>query len=126
MKRLKYAYLFGFLSLTLFGIYYYTQALQPIPERTPITSNSTVSRSFKIEGMYCESCKQSIETKVSKINGVQSVTVNQDTNEMIVVYNQNQESIKETLDTVNALGYSAGLKSNEGKLQVMDFNIRFQ
>ena len=61
--------------------------------------------------MHCESCKEKIETSVSKIMGVIDVSVDQSTNEMIVTYSKNNENIQQTLSTIKELGYTAGLKS---------------
>ena len=58
--------------------------------------------------------------------GVIDVSVDQSTNEMIVTYSKNNENIQQTLSTIKELGYTAGLKSKSGKLQVLDFNVTFQ
>ena len=73
-----------------------------------------------------KSFKVKIESNVSKISGVVSVDVDQETNEMIVRYEPGKEYVKETMTVVNGLGYTAGLKSESGKLQVLDFNVTFQ
>ena len=85
-----------------------------------------VDRKFNVQGMFCSACKEKIESKVKKIPGVLDVTVNQSTNEMVVRYSKAFDNVKQTLDVVKELGYGIGLKSKEGKLQVVDFNVNIQ
>ena len=125
---MKVVYVAGFVLLTLLGAYYYQDILFNPPNRQPVSSipTETVDRKFNVKGMFCESCKSKIETAVKKIPGVVNVNVDQTSNEMIVTYDTANESIQQTLTTVNSLGYTTGLKSSSGKLQVLDFNVTFQ
>ena len=128
MKNLKFVYALGFILLTLFGVYYYQDILfkaDSVPSVETAQIN-TVDRKFNVQGMFCESCKGKIEKAVKKVPGVVSVDVNIETNEMLVKYSENNESIQQTLAVVKDLGYTPGLKSNSGKLQVLDFNVTFQ
>jgi copper chaperone CopZ len=131
MKNMKIIYAIGFGVMTLFGIYYYQDIIFNKTSSKQASSNHNVDlksshRKFNVAGMYCESCKTKIETAVSALPGVTAVTINQATNEMVVSYVSSNENVKETLDTVKQLGYTIGLKSNSGRLQVMDFNVKFQ
>ena len=132
---MKLAIAFGFLVITLFGVYYYQDILlgkyppksevnQTVEES--VADQKLIERKFNIQGMFCEACKGKIEKGVSKISGVKLVNVDQATNEMVVKYEPGKEYIKQTLDVVKELGYTAGLKSKSGKLQVLDFNVTFQ
>ena len=136
MKNMNIAVAFGFLVITLFGVYYYqdillgkyqnpNEVVNQTVENTSETEN-LIERKFNVKGMYCDACKVKIEKSVRKIDGVSSVVVNQETNEMIVKYEPGKEYVKQTMDTIKDLGYTAGLKSQSGKLQVMDFNVTFQ
>jgi len=127
-KDLKVVYIAGFVLLTIFGAYYYQDILFSKPS-SPVSVNTpkeTVIRKFNVKGMFCESCKSKIETAVNNIPGVVYVEVDQEANEMKVTYDAMNESIQQTLSTVNSLGYTTGLKSSSGKLQVLDFNVTFQ
>lgn len=138
LKNMKTIYVIGFGVMTIFGAFYYQDILLNPPKKEttpqPVTTkekktHSTaerIDRKFNVQGMYCESCKEKIETSVSKIMGVIDVSVDQSTNEMIVTYSKNNENIQQTLSTIKELGYTAGLKSKSGKLQVLDFNVTFQ
>ncbi len=131
-KNMIIVYVLGFVVLTIFGIFYYQDILFK-PEHPTTKSVSlnepekdSIIRKYNVQGMYCDACKNKIESAVSNIKGVMSVSVDQSTNEMIVTYRIGQENIKETLAAVNELGYKTGLKSVSGKLQVLDFNVTFQ
>ena len=136
MKNMNIAIAFGFLVITLFGVYYYQDILLGKYQTTNPTSNqestakvpeqTLIERKFNVKGMFCDACKVKIEDSVSKIDGVPSVVVDQETKEMVVKYEPGKEYVKQTLDVINGLGYTAGLKSQSGKLQVLDFNVTFQ
>ena len=128
-KNMKFVYLIGFILITILGLYYYQDIIFSKPNDAPKPVSSiekTIERKFNVQGMYCESCKNKIETAVLKLNGVKNVNVDQSTNEMVVTYLVTNESIQDTLSTVKDLGYTIGLKSQSGKLQVLDFNVTFQ
>ena len=134
MKNIKFMYAIGFIVMTLFGIFYYQDILfapkslstNPTLQNKESVTFTTTDRKFNVEGMFCESCKKKIEGAVSKLPGVVNVNVDQATNEMVVTYKESNENIKQTLSIVKELGYTAGLKSSSGRLQVMDFNVTFQ
>jgi copper chaperone CopZ len=127
-KDMKVVYIAGFVILTIFGAYYYKDILfTNTSEGEHVEApKETVVRKFNVKGMYCESCKIKIEKAVNNIPGVVHVVVDQETNEMKVTYDAMNESIQKTLTTVNSMGYTTGLKSSSGKLQVLDFNVTFQ
>ncbi|MGC6367399.1 MAG: heavy-metal-associated domain-containing protein [Candidatus Marinamargulisbacteria bacterium] len=133
-KDMKVVYAAGFILMTLFGVYYYQDILfhnpnvlnQKKTQSAPTTVADTVERKFNVAGMYCDSCRVKVETAVKALPGVQSVALDLESGEMKVVYNKSQETIQETLAAVKELGYTPGLKSNSGKLQVMDFNVTFK
>ena len=133
LKNMRTVYIIGFVVMTLFGIYYYQDILFPsqvspskINPSAKQMATSTVTRTFNIDGMYCDSCKKKIEAAVQSLAGVQDASVQLDTKELTVVYDAANENIQGTLKAVNGLGYTAGLKSQSGKLQVLDFNVTFQ
>lgn len=59
-----------------------------------------------IEGMTCASCSQSIERKLSKTEGVSSVTVNLATEMAQVVYNPDLVRLSELKQQITKLGYT--------------------
>ncbi|MEC8678181.1 MAG: heavy metal-associated domain-containing protein [Candidatus Margulisiibacteriota bacterium] len=129
-KNLKVVYVAGFVLLTLFGAYYYQDILfgDYQPKKTPNQTSvvDTVERKFNVDGMFCISCKNKIEKAVQNLPGVVDVDVTPSSNEMVVTYDKSNENVQQTLSTVKNLGYTPGLKSNTGKLQVLDFNVTFK
>ena len=129
-KNLKIVYIAGFVLLTLFGAYYYQDILFGDYKSTKtvekVTVVETVDRKFNVDGMFCISCKNKIEKAVQHLPGVVGVNVTPSSNEMIVTYDKSNENVQQTLATVKNLGYTPGLKSNTGKLQVLDFNVTFK
>ena len=132
LNNLKVVYIVGFLVMTDFGVFYYQDILfkpsSSVANSTQEISQSvqTVERRYNVEGMFCDSCKQKIESAVSELPGVLNVNVDTESNEMLITYQTEKENIQLTLETVKNLGYTAGLKSSSGKLQVLDFNVTFQ
>ena len=129
-KNLKIVYIAGFVLLTLFGAYYYQDILfgdyKSMKTVEKVTAVETVDRKFNVDGMFCLSCKNKIEKAVQNLSGVVAVNVTPSSNEMIVTYDKSNENVQQTLATVKNLGYTPGLKSNTGKLQVLDFNVTFK
>ena len=132
LNNIKVVYIAGFLIMTAFGAFYYQDILFKSSPPAVVSSQTndsvvqTVERRYNIEGMFCDSCKQKIETAVSELPGVINVNVNTESKEMLITYQTEKENIQQTLETIKGLGYTAGLKSSSGKLQVLDFNVTFQ
>lgn len=61
--------------------------------------------SFKIEGMTCAmGCAKTIETKLSKMNGVQKATVNFDTKQATVEFDATIQTIQQLKSAVETTG----------------------
>ncbi len=69
-------------------------------------------KKFDVKGMTCASCQAHVEHAVSKVKGVDSVTVNLLTNSMVVEGNASDESI---IKAVSKAGYAASLNEENGK-----------
>lgn len=65
-----------------------------------------MTREFDIFGMTCASCQQNIQKTISKIKGVQAVTVNLVSNTM-VVESDDKVSANEIIKKVVSIGYNA-------------------
>ena len=64
---------------------------------------------FSITGMSCAACSAGIERTVSRLSGVNSVTVSLMGETMLVDYDESLLSAKEIIDAVLHLGYGASL-----------------
>ncbi|MGY3766603.1 heavy metal translocating P-type ATPase [Vagococcus vulneris] len=66
-----------------------------------------VESTFKIDGMTCASCAQTIEKSVSKLAGVSKVAVNLATEKMVVEFDKSVVSSQEIKQAVKDVGYQA-------------------
>ena len=55
---------------------------------------------YNVTGMTCSACSARVEKAVSKLSGIQKVTVNLLTNSMQVEYDENQLSERQIIDAV--------------------------
>jgi copper chaperone CopZ len=75
-----------------------------------------------INGMFGEHCPKTIEEAFAPIEGVKSVQVNYDTKKALIVYDSSKLNEEDLKSVVKKAGYIA---SDENKLQVLEYNIRF-
>lgn len=71
---------------------------------------------LSVAGMHCGSCSKTVQTALTKLDGVQAAKVSYTRKNAEVKYNPatvNEESI---IQTVNATGFTATVKSAEAKL----------
>src|SRR5699024_11808253 len=71
-----------------------------------------VKKIFDVMNMTCASCSQTVETTVSKLDGVNEASVNLATERMTVEYDPSTISIREIEDAVSHAGYEARLKQD--------------
>lgn len=80
---------------------------------SPEESNEAQVR-LVIEGMSCEAgCKRAIESKVAKMDGIESIAVDFEAAEALVHYNANQTKPDEIIATIADIGgglYTAKVK----------------
>lgn len=69
---------------------------------------------YNVTGMTCSACSARVEKAVSKLSGIQKVTVNLLTNSMQVEYDENQLSERQIIDAVVKAGYGASPKESAG------------
>lgn len=62
-----------------------------------------MTKTFKIGGMSCNHCKNSVETNLAKLEGVESVAVDLTKGVAIVNGNANEKEVK---DIVERLGFT--------------------
>ena len=68
---------------------------------------------FNITGMACSACAAHVEKSVSKLVGVQDLSVNLLTNSMSVKFDEKQLSSQDIIHAVQEAGYSAFLVQPE-------------
>lgn len=68
--------------------------------------NSTLTRTvLRAEGFSCPSCVTKIEKSVSRLPGVESVTVHFASSRVEVMHDDTKSSVKDLVDTVAKAGY---------------------
>lgn len=72
-----------------------------------------MKKSFNVTGMSCASCSSHVEKAVSKIGGVNTVSVNLLTNSMEVNFDENKASADIIIKAVEKAGYGASVKNAE-------------
>ncbi len=80
------------------------------PEKKDLPKPSLVKVSLKIDGMVCTSCEQSIESKLTKIDGVKSVQVSQETGDAEVEFDASKITEETLIAGISELGYKASIK----------------
>lgn len=79
-------------------------------EKKEAPKPAIVKVSFKIDGMVCTSCEKSIESKLTKIDGVKSVNVSKDDGEAEVEFDANKISEEKLIAGIGEMGYKASVK----------------
>lgn len=67
---------------------------------------------FDVTGMTCSACSSRVEKAVSKLPGIQEVSVNLLTNSMQVSFNEDELTVKDIIEAVEHEGYGASVKNN--------------
>lgn len=70
-------------------------------------AGDAISKTFKIEGMTCASCAQTIEKSVAKLNGIDKASVNLATERMSILYREDTVSVPDIMKAVQDAGYKA-------------------
>ncbi len=70
---------------------------------------------YNVTGMTCSACSSHVEKCVSKLSGVEHVSVNLLTNSMQVEYEEGQMSDAQIIQAVADAGYGASVKRDAGK-----------
>lgn len=68
--------------------------------------NNKQTKSFSISGMHCASCANTIKTKLEKLKGVDSCSVNYGLEKAKIMFNPNEVTLEEMNKEIGKLGYS--------------------
>lgn len=79
-------------------------------EKQETSKPAVVKVSLKIEGMVCSSCEKSIESRLTKIAGVQSVTVDHESSSAEVEFDASKTTQDQLIAGIEELGYKASVK----------------
>lgn len=93
--------------------------------KSQMTPSQTYHQTFRVNGMFCESCDQKITQKLKKIPQILDINVDRK-NHQVQITSKEQLSPNIPIQAINALGYKASLPIKQGKLEVIDYKITFQ
>ena len=65
-----------------------------------------IKETYRVEGMSCASCAMSVETMLSSINGIKTVSVNYANKLALVEYDNSQTAESELKNAISQIGYS--------------------
>lgn len=74
-----------------------------------------MEQKFNVTGMTCSACSSKVEREVSKVEGVNKVTVNLLTNSMQVDFDENITDNSKIIQTVIKAGYDASVVGTKGE-----------
>ncbi len=79
----------------------------------PLIEKESNTLTLNIGGMTCASCVKSIENTVSKLKGIESVTVNLATEQATIKYDPKSLQPRKIVEAIEEIGYTATLGAEE-------------
>jgi copper chaperone CopZ len=73
------------------------------------------SARFDVQGMVCESCAEDIKASLSKLKGIQSISVDLDKAQVFVTYDQQKANPELIIKAIDGYGFEAKLIRNPSK-----------
>lgn len=67
---------------------------------------------LEIKGMHCPDCPAKVERSLSKLDGVNQIKVNLESEKGYVTYNKSLISITDIVNKINGLGFEANIQEN--------------
>jgi copper chaperone CopZ len=64
-----------------------------------------ITAEFKISGMTCTGCENTIKAKIEKLDGIKSVTASHTGGNAIVAYDTTKTDMLQIAETINSCGY---------------------
>ena len=78
---------------------------------------------YKVDGMSCIICKNTVEKTLNKIDGVNKASVNLLDNEVLIDYDENKVPYKLLEQEIKKAGYTLSKKKNENKTSIIKLII---
>ena len=75
---------------------------------------------LNIDGMHCAACSATVERAVGKIEGVDSVSVNLNGANALVVFDENKTSADAVITAVNNAGFVGSLPEKNDKSEKLE------
>lgn len=77
---------------------------------------------FDVKGMYCSNCATRIEKVLTKMAGIESVTINLATEQGKVTFDQSKTSMDHIIEKINKIGFEATQKTGDNDIKEADIN----
>src|SRR5690554_5490464 len=81
-----------------------------------------MKKKYNVTGMTCSACSAAVERSVNKLQGVQSVSVNLLSNNMVVDYDEGLLSDEKIIAAVENAGYNATVAEKKKVIEEKDVN----
>jgi len=78
------------------------------------------TETITVQNLKCHGCANTITTQLSKIDGVQNVSVNNDTDEVSIDYTT-EEQLSDVIQSLTKMGYPAVGDNNNLSLKAKSF-----
>ncbi|KAK1169734.1 copper-transporting ATPase 2 isoform X1 [Acipenser oxyrinchus oxyrinchus] len=91
-------------------------------KRNPSFTESLVK--IQVEGMTCQSCANTIEGKIGKLQGVQRIRVSLNSQEALISYQPDIIQPEDLRKQIDDMGFEATIKSKPDPLKLGSFDIR--
>ncbi|MBN3272368.1 ATP7B ATPase, partial [Polyodon spathula] len=91
-------------------------------KRNPSFTESLVK--IHVEGITCQSCTNTIEGKISKLQGVQRIRVSLNSQEAVISYQPDIIQPEELRKQIDDMGFEATIKSKPDPLKLGSFDIQ--
>ncbi|MEI3605716.1 copper ion binding protein [Pseudogracilibacillus sp. SE30717A] len=64
-----------------------------------------MKETFKVEGMTCSCCVGKVEKSINQFDGISSVEINSDNEEVKVIFNEDSVTLDQIKEKIEAEGY---------------------
>ncbi|NTV83307.1 MAG: cation-translocating P-type ATPase, partial [Bacteroidales bacterium] len=83
---------------------------------------ASIAETYRVEGMSCSACAQSVESTLSAAKGVEKATINYAMNTVLVVYNNRVTGFPQMKSALQSIGYDLAEDTGKDaeKLQKME------
>lgn len=99
---------------------------QPLETNKTTSTTTTTTAQLHITGMTCTSCVNSIENGLSAMDGVENVQVSLLAESATIVYHKSKTSIGQMIETINDMGFDAGLVTDDTQSSFADVKLQLQ
>lgn len=75
---------------------------------------------LNIEGMHCAACSAAVEKSVSKLQGVDSVSVNLTAGNALIYFDEKSVTVEQMIEAINNAGFIGSLPENKDRKEIKE------